>query len=125
MKTAVQTDRAPAAIGPYQQAVRTEGWLWVSGQLGLDPATGALAEGFEAQTRQVFANLTAILEAAGSTWDHVVKTSVFLADLNDFPALNALYQSVVRPPYPARETVQVARLPRDARIEISLIAHAP
>ncbi len=125
MKTAIQTDRAPAALGPYQQAVRMEGWLWISGQLGLDPATGSLASGFEAQARQVFANLTAILQAADCTWDDVVKASVFLADLNDFPALNALYETFVRPPYPARETVQVARLPKDARIEISLIARAP
>lgn len=125
MKTAIQTARAPAAIGPYAQAVRAGDCVFISGQLGLDPATGALADGFDAQARQVFANLSAILEAAGCTWGNVVKASVFLADLNDFPALNAIYAGHVQPPYPARETVQVARLPKDARVEISLIARAP
>lgn len=122
MKEAIHTNDAPPAIGPYQQAVRAGDWLWVSGQLGIDPATGALAEGFEAQARRVFDHLGAILQAAGAGWDEVVKVSVFLRDLEDFAALNALYAGRFRAPYPARETVQVARLPKDALVEISLVA---
>lgn len=124
MKEAIHTDDAPPAIGPYQQAVRAGDWVWVSGQLGLDPATGVLAGGFEAQARRVFSHLDAILRAAGCGWDDVVKVSVFLRDLGDFAALNAIYAERFSAPYPARETVQVARLPKDALVEISLVARA-
>ena len=125
MHEAIQTDGAPRAIGPYAQAARCGPWLFVSGQLGLDPATGALAPDFEGQARRVFASLRAILEAAGMGFGDVVKVSVFLKDLNDFASLNALYAEQFQPPFPARETVEVARLPRDARVEISLVACAP
>lgn len=124
MKT-IQTDGAPKAIGPYAQAVAAGPLVFVSGQLGLDPATGRLATGFEAQARQVFANLEAILKAAGAGFGDVAKVTVFLKDLNDFAALGAIYAAHFREPYPARETVEVARLPKDALLEISLIAARP
>lgn len=124
MKT-IQTDGAPKAIGPYAQAVEAGSLVFVSGQLGLDPATGQLAPDFATQARQVFANLGAILKAAGAGFGDVAKVSVFLKDLNDFAALGEIYAAHFHEPYPARETVEVARLPRDARIEISLIAVRP
>ena len=123
MREAVATDRAPKAIGPYSQAIRAGSLLFCSGQIPLDPATGSLVDGdIAAQTRQVFANITAILQAAGTSLDRVVKTTVFLADMNDFGAVNAVYGRFVVDPPPARATVQVARLPRDARVEIDVIA---
>jgi 2-iminobutanoate/2-iminopropanoate deaminase len=122
-RQAVTTPHAPAAIGPYSQAVRAGHLLFVSGQVPLDPATGALVPGgIDAQTRQVLHNLRAILEAAGSSFDAVVRTTVYLTDLSDFAAMNAIYATFVREPFPARATVQVARLPKDARIEIDVIA---
>ena len=113
---------APAAIGPYSQAVLAGGVLYVSGQVGLDPKTGKLAaEDIRGQTKQVMTNLTAVLLKAGFTLDDTVQVQVFLADLNDFAAMNDVYAQYFKLP-PARATVQVARLPRDARIEIALIA---
>jgi 2-iminobutanoate/2-iminopropanoate deaminase len=123
VRQAVSTPSAPPAIGPYSQAVRAGSLLFVSGQIPLDPATGALVEGdLAAQTHRVFQNLAAILAAAGVTFDNVVRTTVYLADMNDFPAMNEVYATYFKTPAPARATVQAARLPRDARIEIDLIA---
>ncbi|MDD3536148.1 MAG: RidA family protein [Candidatus Cloacimonetes bacterium] len=118
----VMTPRAPAAIGPYSQAALMNNALFVSGQLGIDPATGNLAEGFEAQANLVFQHLKAILEAAGMGMSHVVKVSVFLKDMDNFADLNEIYTRYFSAPYPAREALQVARLPKDGLIEISLIA---
>ncbi len=123
MRDAVSTSNAPQAIGPYSQAVRADGWLFVSGQIPIDPATGHVVDGDVAvQTDRVLQNLRAILEAAGSSLDAVVKTTVFLADMDDFAAMNAVYARYFRPPAPARATVQVARLPRDVRVEIDAVA---
>jgi 2-iminobutanoate/2-iminopropanoate deaminase len=122
MKTIVTTAGAPAAIGPYSQAVRLGNLLFVSGTLGMDPTTGELAgAGIEAQAVQVLENLKAIVGAAGMTLENVLKSTVFLKDMNDFAAFNAIYGRYFPETPPARETVQVARLPRDAAIEISVI----
>jgi 2-iminobutanoate/2-iminopropanoate deaminase len=124
-KEVVRSDRAPLPIGPYSQAIRAGGLLYLSGQIALDPATGQfLAGDIKAQTRRVLQNLAAVLEAAGSSMDRVVKTTVFLKDMNDFGAMNEEYQAMFRELPPARSTVQVARLPRDALVEIELIALA-
>jgi len=120
---AISSSEAPAAIGPYSQAILANGTLYVSGQLALDPKTGQLAsQDIRAQTRQTLANLSAVLAAAGMTLADAVQVQVFLADLEDFAAMNEIYASAFKAPFPARFTVQVARLPRDARIEIGLIA---
>ncbi|MEX1019378.1 MAG: RidA family protein [Litorilinea sp.] len=119
----VQTEKAPAAIGPYAQAIRTDGYVFCSGQLGLDPATGKLVDGgVEAQTRQALANLTAVLASAGSSVVGVVKTTIFLADMADFPRVNAVYGEVFAGEPPARSTVQVAALPLGGLVEIEAIA---
>jgi 2-iminobutanoate/2-iminopropanoate deaminase len=123
VKQAVSSPEAPKAIGPYSQAVRAGQLLFVSGQVPLDPATGQLVEGdIAAQTRRVFENLAAVLAAGGRTFADVVRTTVFLADMNDFAAVNEVYGTYFSEPYPARATVQVARLPKDARVEIDVIA---
>jgi 2-iminobutanoate/2-iminopropanoate deaminase len=123
MKQAVSSPDAPKAIGPYSQAVRAGQLLFVSGQVPLDPATGQIVDGdIAAQTRRVFANLGAVLAAGGRSFADVVRTTVFLADMNDFAAVNEVYGQYFSEPYPARATVQVARLPKDARVEIDLIA---
>ena len=123
MRQAVSSDAAPKAIGPYSQAIRAGSLLFLSGQIPLDPATGALVEGdIAAQTHQVFANLGAILKAAGASFDNVVRTTVYLADMNDFGTVNEIYGTYFSSPAPARATVQAARLPKDARVEIDLIA---
>jgi 2-iminobutanoate/2-iminopropanoate deaminase len=123
MRRAVSSESAPAAIGPYSQAIRAGSLLFLSGQIPLDPRTGALVQGdIAAQTRQVFANLAAILEAGGATFDNVVRTTVYLADMNDFATVNEIYGTYFSSPAPARATVQAARLPKDARVEIDLIA---
>ncbi|OQC10121.1 MAG: Enamine/imine deaminase [Candidatus Cloacimonetes bacterium ADurb.Bin088] len=119
---AINTNQAPPAIGPYSQAVLSNGVLYISGQLGIDPVSGNMAEGFEEQANRVFANLKAILEAAGMSFRNVVKASVFLLDMNNFAALNEIYARNFSSPFPAREAVQVARLPKDGEVEISLIA---
>ena len=125
-KKAVSTKSAPAAIGPYSQAVRIGDFLYTSGQVGLDPATGALIEGgIETQTARVLDNLRAVLEAAGTDFAHVVKTTVFLKNMGDFAAMNAIYGTYFAPEgviAPARSTVEGARLPKDALVEIEAIA---
>ena len=123
MKQAVSSPDAPKAIGPYSQAVRAGQLLFVSGQVPLDPATGQIVAGdIAAQTRRVFDNLGAVLKAGGRSFADVVRTTVFLADMNDFAAVNDVYGQYFSEPYPARATVQVARLPKDARVEIDVIA---
>ena len=123
MKEIIQTDRAPQAIGPYSQAVKTDGFVFASGQIPTDPSTGTFVTGgIEEQTEQVLKNLSAVLEAAGSSLDRVVKTTVFLLDMEDFTAMNAAYGKFFNENPPARATVQAARLPRDARVEIEVIA---
>ena len=123
MRQAVATPSAPRAIGPYSQAILAGSLLFVSGQIPMDPATGQMVEGsIAAQTHRVFQNLGAILEAAGASFDQVVRTTVYLADMNDFAAMNEVYGTYFSSPAPARATVQAAKLPRDARLEIDLIA---
>jgi 2-iminobutanoate/2-iminopropanoate deaminase len=120
------SDAAPAAIGPYSQAVSVGGFLFTSGQVALDPHSGEIVPGgFEAQARQVFANLAAVLGAAGCGFGDVVKATVYVADLADFPALNSIYAATFGDHEPARSTVQVAALPKGARVEIDLIARLP
>jgi 2-iminobutanoate/2-iminopropanoate deaminase len=123
VRQAVSTASAPKAIGPYSQAVRAGALLFVSGQVPLDPATGQLVDGdIAAQTHRVFQNIGEILKAGGASFDHVVRTTVFLADMNDFASMNEVYATYFTSPAPARATVQVSRLPKDARIEIDVIA---
>ena len=123
VKEAISSAGAPKAIGPYSQAVRAGQLLFLSGQVALDPATGQMVEGGIAeQTRRVFENLAAVLAAGGRSFADVVRTTVFLADMNDFVAMNEIYGQYFKEPYPARATVQVARLPKDARVEIDVIA---
>jgi 2-iminobutanoate/2-iminopropanoate deaminase len=125
-KTAISTPNAPAAIGPYSQAIRIGDFLYTSGQVALDPATGQIvAGGIEAQATRVLENLKAVVEAAGASLSRVFKTTVFLKDMNDFAAMNAIYGKYFAPEgtvAPARSTVEVARLPKDALVEIEVIA---
>jgi len=123
-KTVVSTDRAPAAIGPYSQAIRVADMVFCSGQVALDPQTGDMVPGgVEAQTRQVLANLGEVLAAAGATWNDVVRTTIYLVDLGDFALVNRIYGEAVGANPPARATVQVAALPKGAAVEIDAIAH--
>lgn len=121
MKT-VSTDKAPAAIGPYAQAQIVNGLVFTSGQVPIIPETGAIAEGLEAQAHQVFKNLTELLKAAGTDLSRAVKTTVFIKDMNDFVAINAIYAQYFTEPYPARSCVEVARLPKDVLLECEVIA---
>jgi len=122
-KSAVSAADAPKAIGPYSHAIRAGELLFISGQVPIDPATGNLIDGdITAQTRRVMANLAAVLQAGGLSLHNVVRTTIFLADMSDFAAVNAVYGSFFSEPYPARATVQVSRLPKDARVEIDAIA---
>ena len=122
-RSAVSSNDAPKAIGPYSSALRVGSLLFVSGQVPVDPDTGAMVEGtIGDQTRRVLRNLQALVEAAGLTMAHVVRTTVYLADMNDFGAMNDVYRTFFTEPFPARSTVQAARLPRDSRIEIDAIA---
>jgi 2-iminobutanoate/2-iminopropanoate deaminase len=122
----VRTDKAPTAIGPYSQAIVANGFLFCAGQIALDPATGQVIEGdVKAQTERALTNLAAVLAAAGASWRHVVKTTVFLADMNDFPAVNETYARVIGESRPARSTVAVAGLPRGVLVEIDAIAEIP
>ena len=123
MRQAIATPNAPAAIGPYSQGISADSFLFLSGQVALDPATGQLVAGdIRAQTERVLKNLEAVLQAAGSSMAAVVRTTVYLADMNDFAAMNDVYARFFPAPPPARSTVQAARLPRDARVEIDVIA---
>ncbi len=123
VKQIVQTESAPQAIGPYSQAVVAGGFVFASGQIPIDPQTGEfVAGGISEQTEQVMRNLSEVLKAAGSDFGQVVKTTVYLADMNDFAAMNEVYGRYFQMESPARATVQAARLPRDARVEIDLIA---
>lgn len=124
MREAISTTEAPGAIGPYSQAIKAGDFLFVSGQIPLDPATGALVDGgIGEQTHRVLKNLDAILRAAGTSFSHVVKTTVYLADMSEFAAMNAIYAEYFPAPAPARATVQVARLPRDVKVEIDIVAY--
>jgi len=123
MKQAVSSPNAPKAIGPYSPAIRTGELLFVSGQIPLDPATGAMFDGdIAAQTRRVLDNVAALLAAGGLTFAHVVRTTIYLLDMDDFATVNSVYATYVTDPAPARATVQVARLPKDSRVEIDVIA---
>lgn len=125
MKDVVLTDRGPKPIGPYSQAIRANGFLYVSGQVALDPKTGEfVGTDIRQQTERTLENIKGILEAAGSNMHHVVKTTVFLKDMNDFAAMNEAYAKYFSLAPPARSTVQVARLPKDALVEIEVIAAA-
>lgn len=122
----VKTDQAPQAIGPYSQGIVAGGFLFTAGQIALDPATGQVIAGdVKAQTERVLANVAAVLGAVGASWRHVVKTTVFLHDMNDFPAVNETYGRILGDARPARSTVQVAALPRGVLIEIDAIAELP
>ena len=123
MKKVISTEHAPAAIGPYAQAVAANGMVYTSGQLPIDPATGAFPEGIAAQTRQSLTNVKAILAEAGVGMDRVVKTTVFLSDMNNYAAMNEVYAEFFSEGgYPARSAVEVARLPKDALVEIEVVA---
>ena len=124
-RQAVSSSSAPAAIGPYSQAIVAGGTVYCSGQIGLDPASGELAEGLEAQAERALRNLSAVLDAAGATLTDVVKTTIFLTDMGDFAAVNAIYASAMPDPPPARSTVAVAGLPKGALVEIEAIARRP
>lgn len=124
MREAISTPQAPGAIGPYSQAIRAGDFLFVSGQIPLDPGTGTLIDGgIQDQTHRVLKNLGAILSAAGSSFDRVVKTTVYLQDMGEFTAMNEVYGTYFPAPAPARATIQAARLPRDVRVEIDLVAY--
>ena len=119
----IKTDKAPAAIGPYSQGIIASGFLFTAGQIALDPSTGKIIEGdIKAQTERVLKNLTEVLTAAGASWKDVVKTTVFLHDMNDFPAVNEIYARMIGDARPARSTVQVSGLPRGVLVEIDAIA---
>jgi len=123
MKREIKTQDAPKAIGPFSQAIEIDGMIFASGQIAMDPTTGEFQEGtIEEQTCLVLANLKSIIEAAGSSLDQVVKCTVFLQNLNDYVAVNAVYKEFFSSPYPARVAVQIARLPKDAKVEIDAIA---
>jgi 2-iminobutanoate/2-iminopropanoate deaminase len=123
--TAVLSDRAPAPVGPYSQAISIDGFVFCSGQIGLDPKTGKIvAGGVAAEARQVLDNLAAVLAAAGVAFDAIVKTTIFLVDINDFATVNAIYGERMGTPPPARSTIAVAALPLGARVEIEAIASA-
>lgn len=121
-KEAIVSAKAPAALGPYSSAVKVGNTLYLSGQLGIDPATGELAEGVEAQARQAMRNIAGVLEDAGASFDNVVKMTVLLADINDFAAVNEVYGDFLSEPYPARSAFQVAAIPKGALVEIEAIA---
>lgn len=122
MKTMIQTEKAPQAIGPYSQAIQSGNLLFISGQLGLDFTGNLIAEDVAAQTRQALENIKLIIEAAGFKMDDIVKTTIYLRDLNDFTIVNNIYSEYFQPPYPARACVQVSKLPKDGKVEIEAIA---
>ena len=122
MKKVISTDKAPAAIGPYSQAIEVENMVYTSGIIPVDPATGEITEGSVAQAEQAFTNMKNLLEAAGTSVDNVIKTTVFIKEMNDFGAINEVYAKYFTEPYPSRSCVEVARLPKDVMLEIEAIA---
>lgn len=122
MKKTISTDQAPAAIGPYSQAIEVNGMVYTSGVIPVVPSTGEIPEGAEAQAKQAFENLTALLKASGTSEEKVVKTTVFIKEMDDFGKINEIYAQYFSSPYPARSCVEVARLPKDVLIEIEAIA---
>ncbi len=122
MKKVISTDKAPAAIGPYSQAIEVNGMVYTSGIIPVVPETGEIPEGSVAQAKQAFTNLSHLLEAAGSSTGQVVKTTIFIKEMNDFGAINEVYQTFFPEPYPSRSCVEVARLPKDVMLEIEAIA---
>ena len=122
MKQVISTEKAPAAIGPYSQAIEVNGMVYTSGVIPVDPATGEIPAGVEAQARQAFSNLANLLEAAGTSMAQAVKTTVFIKEMNDFGRINEIYAEYFTKPYPARSCVEVARLPKDVLLEIEAIA---
>ncbi len=121
-KKGIVTDKAPAAIGPYSQAIEADGFIFASGQIPIDPATGNIPEGIEAQAKQALTNVSNLMKAAGLSMDNVIKTSVFIKDMNDFAKVNEIYATFFTGDYPARSCVEVARLPKDVLIEVEVIA---
>jgi 2-iminobutanoate/2-iminopropanoate deaminase len=122
MKKAISTDKAPAAIGPYSQAIEVNGMVYTSGVIPVVPATGEIPEGVEAQATQVFVNMVNLLQASGTSIENVVKTTVFIKDMNDFAKINEIYSSYFTGVFPARSCVEVARLPKDVLLEVEAIA---
>ena len=122
MKEIISTDKAPAAIGPYSQAIEVNGMVFTSGQIPVNPATGEIPEGVEAQANQAFSNLKALLEASGSDIAKVIKTTVFIKNMNDFAKINEVYANYFVQPFPSRSCVEVARLPKDVLLEVEAIA---
>lgn len=122
MKKVISTDKAPAAIGPYSQAIEVNGTVFTSGVIPVDPATGEIPQGVEAQAEQAFKNMAALLEAAGTDMAKVVKTTVFIKEMNDFGKINEIYAKYFAEPYPSRSCVEVARLPKDVLLEVEAIA---
>ena len=122
MKKVISTDKAPAAIGPYSQAIEVNGMVYTSGVIPVDPATGNIPEGSVEQAKQAFTNLSNLLEAAGTSTDNVIKTTVFIKEMNDFAAINEVYAQFFNSLYPARSCVEVARLPKDVLLEVEAIA---
>ncbi|WP_304152912.1 RidA family protein [Megamonas hypermegale] len=118
----IQTNSAPAAVGPYSQAVETDNFVFASGQIALNPATGEMAEGIEAQAHQALKNAQAVIAASGAKWENVIKTTVFITNINDFGKVNEIYATYFKQPYPARSCVEVSKLPKGALIEVEVIA---
>lgn len=118
----IQTNSAPAAVGPYSQAVETDNFVFASGQIALNPATGEMAEGIEAQAHQALKNAQAVIAASGAKWENVIKTTVFITNIDDFGKVNKIYATYFKQPYPARSCVEVSKLPKGALIEVEVIA---
>jgi len=122
MQKVISTDKAPSAIGPYSQAIEINGMVYTSGAIPVNPATGEIPEGVEAQANQAFSNLCALVEASGSKVENIVKTTVFIKEMNDFGKINEIYKTYFKEPFPARSCVEVARLPKDVLLEVEAIA---
>lgn len=118
----IQTTNAPSAVGPYSQAIEIDSLVFASGQIALNPATGEMVEGLEAQTHQVFKNAQAVIAASGAKWENVIKTTVFITNMDDFAKINEIYATYFKEPYPARSCVEVSKLPKGALIEVEVIA---
>lgn len=123
MQKVISTEKAPSAIGPYSQAIEINGMVYTSGVIPVDPATGEIAEGVEAQASQAFQNLSNLVEASGSKVENIVKTTVFIKEMNDFGKINEIYKNYFKEPFPARSCVEVARLPKDVLLEVEAVAY--